>query len=77
MGKGPWCGIAKPGRVPILLVVAGESPTYSPAAAACDLKRLHMAGMSAVLRQYPGANELSPLVLADVNRWLMELVLTL
>ena len=76
-GERPLARYREARRLPILLVVAGESPTYSPASAACDLKRLHMAGMNAVLRQYPGSSELSPLVLADVNRWLMELVLTL
>lgn len=64
-------------RVPILLVTTGESPTYTPTVAAEDLKCLHMAGMNVVLRQYPGRNEINPLVLADVNRWLMEVVLGL
>lgn len=74
-GERPLARFQEARQVPILLIAASESATYSPEAAAHDLKCLHAAGMNAVLRQYPGSNELSALILADINRWLMELVL--
>ncbi len=40
-----------------------------------DLRLLHTAGMSVVLREYPGDDDLSTLMLADMDRWLMEQVI--
>ncbi len=40
---------------------------------ACDnLRLLHTAGISVVLRQYPCSQELIPRMLGDVDRWVME-----
>jgi len=36
------------------------------------LRLLHSAGMSVTLRVYPGGDELSPQMLADVDRWIIE-----
>ena len=37
-----------------------------------DLRLLHTAGMSITLRLYPCAHELSPQMLSDVDRWIIE-----
>jgi phospholipase/carboxylesterase len=39
-----------------------------------DLRLLHAAGCTVALRQYPGAEDLTSNMLADMNRWLMEIV---
>ena len=39
-----------------------------------QLRLLHVAGFSVTLRQYPGHDELAPPALADLNRWIMEMI---
>lgn len=61
-------------QLPCLLATARCSEEY-PATRVChDLRLLHAAGCTVALRQYPGRDGLMPCMLADVNRWLMELV---
>lgn len=60
-------------RVPVLLAVGGESSTFGPFQAAQDLKFLHASGVQVMLRQYPGDSVLSRYMLADVNRWIMDI----
>jgi hypothetical protein len=38
------------------------------------LRLLHSAGCTVALRQYPGGDELTTGMLADINRWMMERV---
>jgi phospholipase/carboxylesterase len=47
---------------------------YPPEEACADLRLLHAAGLSITMRQYPSADELSPQMLHDVDRWIMELI---
>jgi hypothetical protein len=37
-----------------------------------DLRLLHCAGFSLALRLYPEGDELTTVMLSDVNRWIME-----
>jgi phospholipase/carboxylesterase len=61
-------------RLPVLLSVGRGSRKY-PSTAVCDHLRLfHTAGLSVTLRQYPCGHELTPQMLADVDRWIMEQV---
>ncbi|MGQ9505043.1 MAG: alpha/beta hydrolase [Thermogutta sp.] len=60
-------------KLPLLLTVGRDCDCYSPWQAAADLKLLHMAGINVMLRQYPGCSRLSSHMLADVNRWIMEI----
>ena len=39
-----------------------------------QLKLMHVAGFSVTLRQYPGADELAGPPLADLNRWIMQMI---
>lgn len=59
-------------RVPIFLAVGRDSQVYLPAAVCQDLRLLHAAGLSTTLRQYPCGHELSPQMLSDVDRWVIE-----
>ena len=61
-------------HVPCFLATARDSRAY-PASRVCrDLRLLHAAGCTVALRQYPGGDGLTSNMLADLDRWLMELV---
>ena len=61
-------------QFPLLLSVNERSVTYPPHQVCADLRLMHSAGLSLALRQYPGEDGLTSLMLADVDRWLMEQV---
>lgn len=56
----------------VLLSTSRTSRAYPPREVCQNLRLFHAAGMSACLRQYPGGDELTDNMLADVNRWIME-----
>ena len=59
-------------QLPVLLAAGRRSSLYGEAEVCADLRLLHTAGMSITLRLYPCAHELSPQMLSDVDRWIME-----
>lgn len=61
-------------EVPVLISVGRDDDEYTPAHACEDLRFLHTVGINIVLRQYPCGRELSTEMLADVNRWLIDIV---
>ncbi len=61
-------------QVPVLISVGRDDQEYSPADACQDLRFLHTAGVNIVLRQYACGRELAAEMLADVNRWLIDIV---
>jgi phospholipase/carboxylesterase len=61
-------------RLPLLVATARQSRFYPEQRACDDLRLLHAAGCTVALRQYPGGDELTDGILADLNRWIMELV---
>ncbi len=63
-------------HVPIFLAVGRESRVYSPSQACDNLRLFHAAGMDAALRQYPCGHQLSPRMLGDMDRWMMEQIQT-
>jgi len=74
VGGAPLAHLDDARRVPIFLACGRDSQRY-PSAIVCDnLKLLHAAGMNLTLREYPGGHELSPRMLADMDRWIMDLV---
>jgi phospholipase/carboxylesterase len=60
--------------VPCLLAASRENRAYPDQQMCSDLRLLHAAGCTVALRQYPGAEDLTSNMLADMNRWLMEIV---
>jgi phospholipase/carboxylesterase len=59
-------------RLPLFLG-CGRGSTTLPSEAVCDdLRLFHSAGLNITLRQYPCCHEISPDMLADMNRWMME-----
>jgi phospholipase/carboxylesterase len=61
-------------QLPCLLAMSRDSRTYPSDQVCNDLRLLHAAGCTVAMRQYPGANALTTSILADVDRWMMELV---
>lgn len=59
-------------RLAVFLAVGRDSQSYPPAMACDDLRLFHSAGMSVTLRQYPSGQELSPQILRDMDRWIIE-----
>jgi phospholipase/carboxylesterase len=61
-------------RLPLLLATGRDSVKYNQQQVVGDLRLLHSAGMSLTLRQYPCGDELTTTMLADLDRWMMQLV---
>ena len=59
-------------KLPIYLGVGRDSAVYPPEEVCEHLRLLHSSGMSITLRQYPCGQELSPQMLSDVDRWIIE-----
>jgi phospholipase/carboxylesterase len=60
--------------LPLFVASTREYQGYPELAVCSDLRLLHSAGCSVSLRQYPGDDDLTTCMLADVNRWVMEQV---
>lgn len=60
--------------LPLWLASGGESRDYPLAHVCRDLRLFHAAGLSVSVRQYPGGDELTTLMLSDMDRWMMEQV---
>jgi phospholipase/carboxylesterase len=61
-------------RVPCLLATSRSNRNYAAEFVCRDLRLLHSAGCIVALRQYPGSDDLTSKMLADMDRWLMDLV---
>lgn len=59
-------------RLPLFIASGSESELYPQSAICQDLKLFHSAGLSVDVRQYPCEDELTTVMLADVNRWVMD-----
>jgi len=75
-GHNPLSQLIEARRLPVLLAVGRDSQDYSPAEACDDLRLFHTAGMSIALRQYPCGQQLTPQMLRDVDRWIIEQITT-
>ena len=60
--------------LPCLLAMTRDSRGYPDDRVCDDLRLLHAAGCTVALRQYPRGDELTTVMLADLDRWLMEFV---
>jgi phospholipase/carboxylesterase len=59
---------------PFFLASSRDCPQYTQLEVCEDLRLLHAAGCSVALRQYPGDDDLTTMMLGDVNRWMMDRV---
>jgi len=71
-GGRPFHRLTEARHLPVFLAVGRDSLAYSPPRACDDLRLLHAAGMSIILRQYPCGQELTEQMLRDVDRWIIE-----
>ena len=71
-GYAPFSQLTEARRLPVFLCVCRDSRQYSPVDACADLRLLHTAGMSVMLRQYPCGHELMPMMLRDLDRWIID-----
>lgn len=61
-------------NLPVFLAVGRDSRAYPPQHVCDHLRLFHAAGISVSLRQYPCGHELSPQMLRDMDRWIIEQV---
>jgi phospholipase/carboxylesterase len=73
-GNNPLGRVKDARGLPLLLASCRDSEDYPQSRVAADLRLLHAAGFSLALRQYPGEHELTTVMLADMDRWIMGLV---
>lgn len=73
-GRQPFGNLPDVRRVPMLFVVGRNSVAYPSPQLCEDIRLFHSAGMWADLREYPGGDDLSPQMLADVDRWIIDRV---
>ncbi|MEM8679982.1 MAG: hypothetical protein AAGF97_11565 [Planctomycetota bacterium] len=73
-GDAPLSGLNQKRDLEVLLAQGRDADGYTEDDVCDDLRLLHYAGINVTLRQYPHGDELSDLMLADLNRWAMQLV---
>ena len=71
-GGAPLSRLPEARQLAVFLATGRRSPVYGEPQVCDDLRLLHTAGMSITLRLYPCGHELSPQMLSDVDRWIIE-----
>lgn len=61
--------------LPIMMTVGAKNSVVSPETVSRQLRLFHTAGMSVSIRQYKTADETTPQMFQDANRWIMEQIL--
>jgi phospholipase/carboxylesterase len=59
-------------QLPVFLAAGRRSSQYGEAEVCGDLRLLHTAGVSITLRLYPCGHEISPQMLSDMDRWIID-----
>lgn len=73
-GQTPLGRVNEIRQLPLLLSASRQSAGYPEPHVCQDLSLLHSAGCRVAIRQYPGDDDLTDTMLADLNRWAMEIV---
>ena len=71
-GQQPFGNLAAARRLPMFVAAGRKSNRYREATVCENLRLLHSAGILVTLRQYPGGQEISPQMLQDVDRWIIN-----
>jgi phospholipase/carboxylesterase len=74
IGRTPFGNFASARKLPVFLACGRDSCEYQSEEVCKNLRLMHTAGMSITLRQYPCGHELTPQMLSDVDRWIIEQV---
>jgi phospholipase/carboxylesterase len=70
--RAPLARLQAARRLPMLFITTAESRLYPQAEVCRNLRLFHCAGLSVTLRQYPGTDGVTDLMLSDMDRWIME-----
>lgn len=73
-GLNPLMRLEMMRKFPILMMHGRDSTEYQLQHACRDLRLMHAAGLSVSLRQYPCEQEVTTVMLEDLNRWVMDIV---
>jgi phospholipase/carboxylesterase len=73
-GRTPFGNLNFARKLPVFLASGRDSSEYQAEEVCENLRLMHTAGMSITLRQYPCGHELTPQMLSDVDRWIIEQV---
>jgi phospholipase/carboxylesterase len=73
VGAAPLARLNECRRLPIFWTQCRHDERFSESQLAVQLRVLHVGGFNVTLRQYPGGDQRQQ-ILADANRWLMELI---
>ncbi len=71
-GGAPLSRLPEARQVAVFLAAGRRSTVYEEQQVCDDLRLLHSAGMSITLRLYGCGHEISPQMLSDVDRWIIE-----
>lgn len=71
-GHRPFARLKSARRLPVFLSVGRDSREYPVYTACDDLRLFHTAGVHVALEQYPCGQQLTPEMLASVDRWIMR-----
>ena len=71
-GHAPLRNLKQARKLPMMLANGLENPHYGEQQVCDDLRLFYTAGLSVTLRQYPCANDLTTLMLSDMDRWIMN-----
>jgi phospholipase/carboxylesterase len=63
-------------KLPLFVAACRQGVFYRTEQVCENLRLFHSAGMSITLKEYPGEESLSPMMLADIDRWMMEQIAT-
>lgn len=75
-GHSPLRQISDARRLKILLATGRDSINYPPEKVCEHLRLFHVAGMSVCLRQYPCGDDLTTSMLGDLDRWIMDQIIS-
>jgi len=71
-GRMPLASLPQARQLPVFLAAGRRDSVYGESDVCADLRLLHTAGLSITVRLYPCGHELTPQMLSDVDRWVIE-----
>jgi phospholipase/carboxylesterase len=71
-GMAPLARVNQARSLPLLLMTGLTSQHYPQPRVNDDLRLLHSAGIAVTLRLYPFGDDIAPMMLSDVDRWVMQ-----
>jgi phospholipase/carboxylesterase len=73
-GLMPLARLSSVRSLPLFIAQGRDSQRYTVDRTCEELRLFHAAGLAVTLRQYPCGDELTTHILADMDRWIMQLV---